>query len=80
MQSTFQNIRHDLGPNTLNYYNIGVPIKLYCGDMINTIPHTDSYDIIILCQSLHHSESPILLLELVNCLLKWNYNNYGEHF
>ena len=53
---------HDLGPITLNYYNIDIPIKLYCGDMINTIPQTDSYDI-ILCQSLHHSESPILLLK-----------------
>jgi len=38
--------KHDLDPITLNYYNIDVPIKLYCGDMINTIPHTDSYDII----------------------------------
>ena len=73
---------HDLGPITLNYYNIDVPIKLYCGDMINTIPHTDSYDIIILCQSLHHSESPILLLKEASQLLAENgiIIIMGEHF
>jgi SAM-dependent methyltransferase len=50
--------------------------------MINSIPQTDSYDIIILCQSLHHSESPILLLKEVNQLLAENGIAIimGEHF
>jgi SAM-dependent methyltransferase len=73
---------HDLAPKTLEHYDISMPTELYCGDMINTIPSNNKYDVIILCQSLHHSDVPMLLLKECRKLLSDNgiILVVGEHY
>ncbi len=61
---------HKLAPLTLKHYGHNYPVELIRGDFLNLGLEKNSFDIILLSQAFHHSQSPIELLEEINRMAK----------
>jgi len=73
---------HKLAPLTLKHYGHNYPVELIRGDFLDLGLEQNSFDIILLSQAFHHSQSPVELLQEINRLGKHGAKILiiGEHY